>query len=147
MAKTDFQDIGFIQDDIDIYETGGTYDDIDFGDAVWLSSGEARKITDVDAPQVAVGLSAVRKATGVEQLDWPDDKIAIVLFPCKVVTDNVDSTNPPEAGARVYLLDDGSWSDTDTGTSGVYYGTCTKVYADGKCFLNLHNAMDVNTTE
>lgn len=139
MSKTQFQDIGncFIQDDIDLYESSGTYDVIEFGGPVWLSSGEARKVTDVDAPQKVIGLSYTRPATGVTALDYPKDKIAVVLFPCKIRTNNVDSSNPPEAGKEVYILDDGTFSDEDGGTCNERYGYCTKVYADGTYFLVL----------
>lgn len=127
MATTYFQWTSYIQDNIDLYETSGTYDTPEFGEPVWLSGGEARTVTDVDAPQMVVGLSYTRPATAVQQYDYPDDKIAIALFPLIIVTDNVDSTNPPEAGKEVYILDNGSFSDEDGGSANVRYGYCTRI--------------------
>lgn len=137
MATTSFQWTSLILDKINLYETGGTYDTPEFGEPVWLSGGEARTITDVDAPQHTVGLSATRPVTGTTKLDYPDEKIAIAVFPCIILTDNVDGTNPPEAGKDVFILDSGAFSDTDTGTEGRSYGYCAQVNADGTYLLVL----------
>lgn len=127
MATTQFIRTSYISDCIDLYETGGTYDTPEFGEPVWLSGGEARTITNVDAPQHAVGLAFTRPASGTTGLDYPKDKIAIAHWPVVVETDNVDATDPPEAGKDVYILDTGAFSDTDTGTEGRSYGQCLAI--------------------
>lgn len=76
----------------------------------------------------------------------------VVLFPCRVITNNIDGSNPPTATLknRVYLLDAGTWSNADGGSSGVSYGNCIRVFPSGHnlygyCELNLSQAVDTNT--
>lgn len=65
---------------------------------------------------------------------YTNDVMAVALFPVTIITDNVDSSNPPEAAAdsEVYILNAGTFSDADGGTANHSYGYCLEVKTSGE---------------
>ena len=57
----------------------------------------------------------------------------MALWPMTIMTDNVDSSDPPEAVAdkKVYSNDSGEWTDSDDDASSVSFGSCIEVKTSG----------------
>jgi hypothetical protein len=83
-------------------------------------------VTDVSA-HAPSGLSLVATA------DVINGVAKMALFPMTIMTDNVDSGNPPEAVAdnKVYCNDSGEWTDSDDDASSVSFGSCIEVKTSG----------------
>jgi len=67
--------------------------------------------------------------TTTANTSYTKDVCAVALWPVRMLTTNVDGSNPPEAVAdnRVYVLDAGTASDADGGTAGWSIGVCNGV--------------------
>jgi hypothetical protein len=62
----------------------------------------------------------------------------VALLPCLIRTTSVASGAEPAIGAKVYLLDDCTWSNADGSSSLKVYGTCIDINAtDSTYLLNL----------
>ncbi len=82
------------------------------------------------ATQTCVGLAKI--TTTLSQYTKYTAELA--LWPMRIFTDNVSGATPPEAvlDNRVYLLNAGTFSDTDTNTSSHFYGQCNGVFSTGE---------------
>lgn len=83
-------------------------------------------VTDVSA-HAPIGVSLVATA------DVINGVAKAALWPMTIMTDNVDSGDPPEAvlDNKVYCNDSGEWTDSDDDGSSVSFGSCIKVETSG----------------
>ena len=133
------------------YTSGGTVrETIVRGQPVWFGTDAASNanrvnpVSNIDAHQCN-GLALSDTADMV----YDKDVMAVALLPVTILTDNVDSSNPPEAGAdnEIYILDDGTFSDTDGGSALHSNGYCIEVKTSGEYSgLSLLRVMGMDTT-
>ena len=116
------------------YTAGGARETIVRGQPVWVgtdansSTGRVNPVSDITAHQ-ANGLALSDTA----DMPYSDDKMAFATFPVRIYTDNVDSSNPPEAvlDNEVYIMNDGTFSDADGDSAGHSVGVCLEVVTSG----------------
>jgi len=146
MALTVKKAFNISDDEILGYSTGTTWYTLTVGMVVCKGTDGAsvanrlKPVTD-SSEEIAIGVAV----SDDDESEEMKGNTRVAEFPCVIVTDNVDSTNPPEVGVAVYLLDAGTWSDTDTNSSLREYGVCTYIDATlGLYTLKLHDPV-VNT--
>ena len=119
-----------VRNDLLIGESGGTKYTLVRGQPVFIGvDGDSNAQRVVPTTTVANHAANGVCLTATADTEYTNDVCAVALWPVRINTTNVDGTNPPEAvaDAVVYLLDAGTWSDTDTNSGGHSYGRCIKV--------------------
>lgn len=136
MATTHFQGIPDSVDNMLIgYTVGGVRETIERGQPVWFgtdansSTQRINPVSDITAHQ-ANGLALNETANML----YTKDVMAVALPPFTIITDNVDSSNPPEAvlDNEIYIMNNGTFSDADGDSAGHSNGYCIKVISSGK---------------
>jgi len=133
---THFQGIPRSRDNMLIgYTVGAVRETIVRGQPIWIgtdansSTQRVNPVSDITAHQCN-GLALSDTADMV----YTKDVMAFAQFPMTIITDNVDSSNPPVATAdnEVFILNDGTFSNADGDSAGHSYGTCIEVKASGE---------------
>ncbi len=91
-------------------------------------AGRIVPTTDISA-HAAVGLAKIATTMAA----YTKYIAEIALWPMRIITDNVDGSLPPQAvlDNRVFILDAGTFTDTDTDSAGHFYGMCNGVFSSG----------------
>lgn len=113
---------------------GGTKYTVEVGQPVYIGTdGDSNTNRVIPTSDISEHAADGVALTTTANTAYTNGVCGVALFPCRILTTNVDGTNPPEATADavVYILDAGTFSDTDTNTAGHNNGQCVGVEVIG----------------
>ena len=88
------------------------------------ADGNAERVVEIDDISAEAATCIILSKTA--DIVYTNNVLSVAYMPCRILTDNVASGAEPEATAdnRVYIDDNGQFSNADGGSSGFSYGSC-----------------------